>query len=100
VDPVPDPLLLRKFGSAGNRTRDLWICSQELQSLDHRGGQYCDYPILKEITQYSKKRNLWTGLSWLQMSYEHPRIPLGLGEVDFLLSFVHRLEHQVETVIT
>jgi hypothetical protein len=30
VDPVPDPLLLRKSGSAGNRTRDLWICSQEL----------------------------------------------------------------------
>jgi hypothetical protein len=22
VDPVPDPLLLRKSGSAGNRTRD------------------------------------------------------------------------------
>jgi hypothetical protein len=31
VDPVPDPLLLRKSGSAGNRTRDLWICSQELR---------------------------------------------------------------------
>jgi hypothetical protein len=31
VDPVPDPLLLRKSGSAGNRTRDLW-------PLDHRGG--------------------------------------------------------------
>jgi hypothetical protein len=30
VDPVPDPLLLGKSGSAGNRTRDLWICSQEL----------------------------------------------------------------------
>jgi hypothetical protein len=30
--PVPDPLLLRKSGSSGNRTRDLWICSQE---LDH-----------------------------------------------------------------
>jgi hypothetical protein len=37
VGPVPDPLLLRKFGSAGNRTRDLWICSQELWPLDHRG---------------------------------------------------------------
>jgi hypothetical protein len=33
---VPDPLLLRKYGSAGNRTRDLWICSQELWPLDHR----------------------------------------------------------------
>jgi hypothetical protein len=29
ADPVPQ-LLLKKSGSAGNRTRDLWICSQEL----------------------------------------------------------------------
>ena len=29
MDPVPDPLLLRKSGSAGNRTRDLCICSQK-----------------------------------------------------------------------
>jgi hypothetical protein len=38
VDPIPDPLLLRKFGSAGYRTRDLWVSSQELWPLDHRGG--------------------------------------------------------------
>jgi hypothetical protein len=38
VDPVPDALLLRKSGSAGNRTRDHWICSQELWPLDHRVG--------------------------------------------------------------
>jgi hypothetical protein len=38
VDSVPDPLLLRKSGSAGNQTRDLWICNQELWPLDHRGG--------------------------------------------------------------
>jgi hypothetical protein len=30
VDPVPDPLLLRKSGSAGNRTRELWVRSQKL----------------------------------------------------------------------
>jgi hypothetical protein len=36
VDPVPDPLLLRKSGSAGNRTRDLWICRQKLCPLYHR----------------------------------------------------------------
>jgi hypothetical protein len=30
VDPVPDPLLLRKTGSARNLTLDLWICSQKL----------------------------------------------------------------------
>jgi hypothetical protein len=38
VVPVPDPLLLIKSGSAGNLTRDLWICTQELRPLDHRGG--------------------------------------------------------------
>jgi hypothetical protein len=37
-NPVPDPLLLRKSGRAGNRTRDLWICSQKLWPVDHRGG--------------------------------------------------------------
>jgi hypothetical protein len=31
VDPVPDTLLLRKSSSAGNRTRDLWICSQAVR---------------------------------------------------------------------
>jgi hypothetical protein len=31
VDPIPDPLLLRKPGSAGNRTQELW-------PLDHRDG--------------------------------------------------------------
>jgi hypothetical protein len=37
VDPVPDLLLLRKSASAGNQSRELWICSQELWPLDHRG---------------------------------------------------------------
>jgi hypothetical protein len=36
VDPVPDPLLLRKSVSNGNRTQDLLVCSQELWPLDHR----------------------------------------------------------------
>jgi hypothetical protein len=30
VDPIPDPPLLRKSGSAGNRTRDLGVSSQKL----------------------------------------------------------------------
>jgi len=38
VYPVPDPLPLRKSGSAGNWTQDLCICSQKLWPLDHRGG--------------------------------------------------------------
>jgi hypothetical protein len=40
VDPDSDPLLLRKSGSAGNRTWDLYIWSQELRPLDHRGGLF------------------------------------------------------------
>jgi hypothetical protein len=39
VDPVPNPLLLTKSGSAENRTRNLWICSQELWPL----GQRCSH---------------------------------------------------------
>jgi hypothetical protein len=35
VDTTQDPLLLRKSGNAGNRTRDLYICSQEHWPLDH-----------------------------------------------------------------
>jgi hypothetical protein len=48
VDPVPDFLLLRKSGRAENRTRDLWICSQKLLPLHHRGGP----PFLVSILIY------------------------------------------------
>jgi hypothetical protein len=37
VDTVPDPILLRKSGRAGNRIRDLRYCRQELWPLEHRG---------------------------------------------------------------
>jgi hypothetical protein len=37
VDPVPDSLLLRISGGAGNRTQYLWICSQELWPLTTEG---------------------------------------------------------------
>jgi hypothetical protein len=36
VDPIPDPQLLRKSGSAGNQTRVLWICSQDLTTRIQR----------------------------------------------------------------
>jgi hypothetical protein len=39
VDPVPEPLLVRKCGGVWNRTRDLCDCSQELWPLDRRGGR-------------------------------------------------------------
>jgi hypothetical protein len=34
VEPVPDPLLFRKSGSAWNRTGGLWICTQEFWSQE------------------------------------------------------------------
>jgi hypothetical protein len=40
VDPVPDPLLLRKSRSAGYRTWDLCVSIKELSPLDHRGGRH------------------------------------------------------------
>jgi hypothetical protein len=49
VDPVPDPLLVRKSRSVVDRTRDLLICSQELWPLDHRGGRF----------QHTLYRKLW-----------------------------------------
>jgi hypothetical protein len=56
VDPVPDPLLLRKSGIAGNRTRNLWICSQELWRLDHRGCPLGEYEMhnLRSVEERSK----------------------------------------------
>ena len=40
MDPVPDHCY-SKSGSAGDRTRDLCICSQKLWPLDYRGGPTC-----------------------------------------------------------
>jgi hypothetical protein len=42
VGPVPDPLLLRKSGSAGNGTQDLCVCSQGVWQLDHWDGSLTD----------------------------------------------------------
>jgi hypothetical protein len=38
VDPVPDPLLLRKSGSTGNRTWTSGSATRNSWPLDHRGG--------------------------------------------------------------
>jgi hypothetical protein len=59
VDPVPDPPPLRKSGSPGNRTRNLWICSQEPWPLDHRGGlinaQHLFIIFIHAFLEFSKK---------------------------------------------
>jgi len=53
VHPVPDPLPLRKSGSAGNLTRDLCICSQKPWPLDHRGSLIFTWTMLNLcLTRY------------------------------------------------
>jgi hypothetical protein len=59
VDSVPDPPRLRKFGSAGNRTRNLWISSQKLWALDHRGCQRSNTPEIKTEHWYLKDTMLF-----------------------------------------
>jgi hypothetical protein len=49
VDPLPDPLLLRKFGTAGNRTRERWICSQKHWPLDTEAVPYYIYTWIKYV---------------------------------------------------
>jgi hypothetical protein len=66
VHPVPDPLLLRKSGSVGNRTRDLCVSSQELWPLEHRGGAL-------RIEQFHKTgydRNLQSSVQTWRMGFE------------------------------
>jgi hypothetical protein len=74
VDPIPDPLLLRKSGSAGNRTRDLWICSQELWPLDHRGGHTHTIPCIKYQSVYQNSikfgHNLCSALQSTRLTWE------------------------------
>jgi hypothetical protein len=47
VYPIPDPLFFR---SAGNRTRNLWICSQEHWPPDHRGGPFFSFSWHKSFS--------------------------------------------------
>ena len=78
MDSVPDPLLLRISGSAGNRTRDLCICSQKLWPLDHRGGRnnmnniindkwqqtfWFDIPYIRTVTLCGSIRKLYVILA-------------------------------------
>jgi hypothetical protein len=58
VDPIPDPLLLRKSGCAGNWTQDLWNCRQELWPLDQRGGRFYAHHDHKSLnTHLGEKRS-------------------------------------------
>jgi hypothetical protein len=47
VDPVPDTLLLKK---CRKWNLDLWVCSQELWPLDHRGGHQVKVKVTLQLT--------------------------------------------------
>jgi hypothetical protein len=63
VDPVPDPLFLRTPGSAGSRTRDFWMYSQELRPLDHKifkivnSKSGCPFLVVLGYFEFRKKEN-------------------------------------------
>jgi hypothetical protein len=79
LDPVPDPLLLRKSGSAENRTRDLWICSQVL------------WPLVRRRSHYHTKtmfiRALYFNWTWV-VQYSHLPTPYTF-KINFLYSSTH-----------
>jgi hypothetical protein len=84
VNPVPDPLLLRKSGSAENRTQDLWVCSQE---LDHRTTEAVYVCTLHPFLSSSCCTTMMTvcvGITdlvvhFLQYKYYYPRVQIWLS---------------------
>jgi hypothetical protein len=84
VDPVPDPLLLRISGSAGNRTRDLWVSSQELWLLDQRGGLF--------------KRSILMFFTHLRLGHTSCLFPSGSPTINlytFIFSPIHKKSEDV-----
>jgi hypothetical protein len=80
VDPVPDPLLLRKTGSAGNRPRDLWICSQELWPLDHTKKQSTDIGSVRNFISITEHALLLTEPQCFGIWWNHGSSNLYLTE--------------------
>jgi hypothetical protein len=81
VDPVPESLLPRISGSAGNRTRDLWDCSQELWSLHHRTPRHKNSKFL-EIKLSSRNTDLHALYTCLVL--KSPLITLIIKKSDLL----------------
>jgi hypothetical protein len=69
-DPVPDPLVLRKFGRAENRTQDLWVSYQELWPLDHRGGLIHETKWIPQVTPLNSTRKHWISIRILHLNLE------------------------------
>jgi hypothetical protein len=104
VDPVPDPLLLRKSGSGWNQTRDLWICSQELLPLDHRGSPM-KILILSKILSRVRGcawliERVWIG--WLELSTSYTQFIITSNSALMLISKLYSspLQTLVSSVFT
>jgi hypothetical protein len=62
VNPVPGPLFLRKFGSAGNRTRDLLLPCQNCVRTQ----------VILLAIGYDARPTVWVTVTWLlSTDYQH-----------------------------
>jgi hypothetical protein len=71
VDPVPDQLLFF-FVVPGNRTRDPWICSQELWPLDHRGSHRIYQKYIAEWPSVTRGNTIIQGCGNLKSPIKKP----------------------------
>jgi hypothetical protein len=98
MDPVPDPLLLRKSNSAGSPARDLWICSYELRPLDHMRRSISEHVLLilpSHSATFSKA--LWFRfLSWELATEAHLNLLLHRTalHMHFCRFLVHKQHHK------
>jgi hypothetical protein len=102
VDPIPDPMLLRKYGSAANGTQNFWVCSQELWPPLYQHCR-CKFKCVTFIYFYAfrlQKRNILSvkcifvdqkvlssqslcSLSWPFWSHSMPRHELSASSSNF-----------------
>ena len=63
MDPVPDPLLLRKSGSAGNGTRDIHdevaMRRQLVKYENHQIVEMCEQELSKKQLKLNDLRTQW-----------------------------------------
>jgi hypothetical protein len=97
---VPDPLLLREFGSARNWTQDPWICSQEFWLLDRRGGRkshhrvkYCyssSAVCFVTFKSYDQPLAIWSLVIFWKSSFTQYSAPFSEDQVRFYCQLVLR----------
>jgi hypothetical protein len=58
--PLPDTLLVRKYGRAGNTIWTFWISSQGLWPLDHRCGPTTNMALIWTVVWACIEKDLWS----------------------------------------